>query len=335
MNKIFRIVWSQATQSWVVVSELTKAHKKQSSSNSLKAVLGGALVLLSMNVSEAAVNIESTTGNSFVPGNTKTGSSGISIGEYTDTAAGKSNIAIGKYAMTGKDGKGNSQAVSQSIAIGSGNIAVNEGARAYGDQSIAIGSNTIAEGNSSIAIGNDDVNKVVTVETDYTKADGTTARGTIGSVYHELTGKDIRLDGGEFRDTVAKEGAVAIGVKAQAGNLSLALGTGASANRVNGVAIGSGANATRDNSIAIGGGSTTEAPATSEINVTINGIHYTWKGGERTVEGDVVSFGKEGFERQLKHVSPGKVSSTSTDAINGSQLYGVMMNLTSDPLFLY
>ena len=134
---------------------------------------------------------------------------------------------------------------------------------------------------------------------------------------------------------MAKEGAVAIGVKAQAGNLSLALGTGASANRVNGVAIGSGANATRDNSIAIGGGSTTEAPATSEINVTINGIHYTWKGGERTVEGDVVSFGKEGFERQLKHVSPGKVSSTSTDAINGSQLYGVMMNLTSDPLFLY
>lgn len=48
MNKIFRIVWSQATQSWVAVSELTKAHKKQSR-NSLKAVLGGALVLLSIN----------------------------------------------------------------------------------------------------------------------------------------------------------------------------------------------------------------------------------------------------------------------------------------------
>jgi len=29
MNKIFRIVWSQATQSWVVVSELTKAHKNK------------------------------------------------------------------------------------------------------------------------------------------------------------------------------------------------------------------------------------------------------------------------------------------------------------------
>lgn len=32
MNKIFRVIWSQATQSWVAVSELTKAHKKQSSS---------------------------------------------------------------------------------------------------------------------------------------------------------------------------------------------------------------------------------------------------------------------------------------------------------------
>lgn len=49
MNKIFRVVWNQATQSWVAVSELTKAHKKQSSSNSLKAVVGTAAVLLSIN----------------------------------------------------------------------------------------------------------------------------------------------------------------------------------------------------------------------------------------------------------------------------------------------
>ncbi|WP_308027593.1 ESPR domain-containing protein [Neisseria bergeri] len=36
MNKIFRVIYSQATQSWVAVSELTKAHKKQSSSNAQK-----------------------------------------------------------------------------------------------------------------------------------------------------------------------------------------------------------------------------------------------------------------------------------------------------------
>lgn len=48
MNQIFRVIWNHATQSWVAVSELTKAHKKQSR-NSLKAVLGGALVLCSIN----------------------------------------------------------------------------------------------------------------------------------------------------------------------------------------------------------------------------------------------------------------------------------------------
>lgn len=62
MNQIFRVIWNHATQSWVAVSELTKAHKKQSR-NSLKAVLGGALVLLSINTAEAAaVGIESTNG---------------------------------------------------------------------------------------------------------------------------------------------------------------------------------------------------------------------------------------------------------------------------------
>ena len=57
MNKIFRVVWNQATQSWVAVSELTKAHKKQSSSNSLKAVVGTAAVLLSINTAQAAVGL--------------------------------------------------------------------------------------------------------------------------------------------------------------------------------------------------------------------------------------------------------------------------------------
>ena len=40
MNKVFRVIWSQATQSWVAVSELTKAHKKQSSSNKQKSADG-------------------------------------------------------------------------------------------------------------------------------------------------------------------------------------------------------------------------------------------------------------------------------------------------------
>ena len=46
--------------------------------------------------------------------------------------------------------------------------------------------------------------------------------------------------------------------------------------------------------------------------------------GDKTLEGDVVSFGAEGYERQLKNVAPGEVSATSTDAINGSQLAAIV-----------
>ena len=357
MNKIFRIVWSHATQSWVVVSELTKAHKKQSSSNSLKAVLGAATVLLSINSAEAAVLIGGTVhadnavtkindNGSTVAGwgitiggaITKAGGESVHIGDATGSV-GTRNVVIGTYATAGYDLKNPSAPekggdFNQSIAIGSGN-GPGLGARAYGDQSIAIGSNTVAKGNSSIAIGNDDVDKTDITNTEYTDLNGVRKTDTIGNAYNALTGKNLRYDGGQYSDTTAGEAAVAIGVKSEAGDISLALGTAAKAKVVNGVAIGSGATANRDNAVAIGGGSTTDAAATSELTTTVNGLTFNWAGGERTISGDIVSFGKEGYERQLKHVSPGAINEKSTDAINGSQLYGVLNHLTSDPVYFY
>ena len=220
------------------------------------------------------------------------------------------------------------------MAIGGGNLP-HEGARALGQQSVAIGGNTIAEGNSSIAIGNDDVDVAVTVSTTYTNSDGNTVRGTIGEAYTNLTGKNLHTDGGRYKDTKSGEAAVAIGVKAQAGDISVALGTGAAAEKVNAVALGSGASATFDNSVALGGGSTTDKEGTKQTSVTVNGHTYNWSGGSTTSKGDVVSIGKAGYERQLKNVAAGEVSETSTDGINGSQLYGILNNMTIDPTFLY
>lgn len=207
MNQIFRVIWNHATQSWVAVSELTKAHKKQSR-NSLKAALGGALVFFSVNTVEAAVAIGSTTNNSFSQGTASAGNEGVAIGDDANAngnrnvAIGKGakvngdgNIVIGKYAFAGADGRGKSKSVGQSVAIGSGNQ-LYEGARAFGDQSIAIGANTIALGNSSIAIGNDDVGKAVKASTEYTNSEGKKVSGTVGTAYTNLTGKDLLMDGG-------------------------------------------------------------------------------------------------------------------------------------------
>ena len=347
MNQIFRIIWNHATQSWVAVSELTKAHKKQSR-NSLKAVLGGALVLCSINTAEAGVAIGSTSNNTIDQGTALASGSGVAIGKNANAskennniaigddtnANGAYNIVIGKNAVAGSDGRGNERRVGQSVAIGGGNKPW-EGAKAFGDQSVALGSNTMAYGNSSIAIGNDDVDRAVAASTTYTNADGNTVTGTVGEAYTNLTGKNLRNDGGPYKDTKAGEAAVAIGVKAQAGNISVALGTGASAEKVNAVAVGSGATATFDNSVALGGGSTTDKPGTKQTSTTVNGHTYNWSGGSTTGKGDVVSIGKAGYERQLKNVAAGEVSETSTDGINGSQLYGILNNMTIDPTFLY
>ena len=276
-------------------------------------------------------SVVSSWGITIGGGITNAGSHSVHVGDAS-LEEGERNVIIGTHATAGVNG-GSRQFVRQSVAIGGG-ASANEGARAFGDQSIAIGANTIAEGNSSIAIGNDDVDRTNTITTKYTNLKGEETTGTIGDAYNALTGKSL-MDGGQYRDTKSKEAAVAIGVKALAGNISLALGTASSADVVNGVAIGTGATVTRDNAIAIGGGATTEKEGTKEVDVTVNGIHYTWKGGENTIAGDVVSFGKEGYERQLKHVAAGKVSEDSTDAINGSQLHGVLKHITSEPVYFY
>ena len=347
MNQIFRVVWNHATQSWVAVSELTKAHKKQSR-NSLKAVLGGALVLCSINTAEAGVAIGSTSNNTLDKGTALASDSGVAIGKNANASKENNNIAIGddtnsngaynivigKNAVAGSDGRGNERRVGQSVAIGGGNKAW-EGAKAYGDQSVALGANTLAYGNSSIAIGNDDVDRAVAATTTYTDSDGNKVTGTVGAAYTNLTGKNLHTDGGRYKDTKSGEAAVAIGVKAQAGDISVALGTGAQAEKVNATALGSGATATFDNSVALGGGSVTDKEGTKQTSVTVNGHTYNWSGGSTTGKGDVVSIGKAGYERQLKNVAAGEVSETSTDGINGSQLHGILNNMTLDPTFLY
>ena len=68
---------------------------------------------------------------------------------------------------------------------------------------------------------------------------------------------------------------------------------------------------------------------------TFLGNTYSWAGGKKVIAGDVVSIGKKDYERQLINLAPGNVSGTSTDAINGSQLYSAFkaieaVNLTTE-----
>ena len=260
---------------------------------------------------------------------------GDGTGNYGGTA-GSRNILIGQNAQVGDSTS--VVRVNQSIAIGAGIRAdkaakfgdngiysITEGAWARGDQSIAIGGNVISYGNASVAIGGDDTDLAAGTQTTYINTNGQDKTGTVQQAFQDLTGENLQNP--RWMNTIAGEAAVSLGTKTRSGDLSLALGALAAAQKTNAVAVGTGANASFANSVAIGGGSATDKAGVAYTTRTILGTTYTWAGGANTIAGDVVSIGKKGYERQLINLSPGDISANSTDAINGSQLYAAMAEI--------
>ena len=264
---------------------------------------------------------------------------GDSTGNYGGTT-GSRNILIGQGAQVGDSTS--VVRVNQSIAIGAGirsdktakfgGNSITEGAWARGDQSIAIGGNVISYGNASVAIGGDDTDLAAGAQTTYIDTNGKDKTGTVQNAFRDLTGENLQNP--RWVNTIAGEAAVSLGTKTRSGDLSLALGALAAAQKTNAVAVGTGANATLSNSVALGGGSATDREGKALESYTFLGNTYSWAGGKKVIAGDVVSIGKEGYERQLINLAPGNVSGTSTDAINGSQLYSAFkaieaVNLTT------
>ena len=264
--------------------------------------------------------------------------SGVLSQNIMNVTATHNNIAIGNTARVGDS---SSSKITQSIAIGSGNRVDAqgrpEGAWAKGDQSIAVGGNVLANGNSSVAIGGDDLDSVGGTRysgnaTDkfikYNEKGAKTGEYTLSGkslrdIYKEMTGDT--MNHGSYGNTIAGQGSVALGVQANSSaDLSLAIGTKSQATAFGGVALGTGAKATLLNSVALGTASKTDKEGQAYVQREIMGVTYTWAGGQTTDAGDVVSVGSKGYERQIINVSPGDISATSTDAINGSQLYGVL-----------
>ena len=220
--------------------------------------------------------------------------------QVTNPAAANSNkpanlIAIGTSAKS---------EAAETVAIGESAKASKQNANAFGskakaegESSLAVGTGSVASGDSAVAIGND--------------------------------------------STVTGDSAVAIGASATStGKWSTALGDSANAEGKSSVALSKDSYAKDDNSVALGSGTVTRS-ATQENTATVNGITYSGFAGNTPVA--VVSVGSDKTEtytppdhstpgrtvtitphtRQIINVGAGEISATSTDAINGSQLYMV------------
>ncbi|WP_258183417.1 YadA-like family protein [Haemophilus haemolyticus] len=279
--------------------------------------------------------------------------SAVAVGD--SSKATNSSVAVGQLAQATKEAD---------IAVGqgakaSGNqgaIAMGLGTNAQGDSSIMIGgadiksasARTIEYQKATGGTTSRDVTEKINgkdVTRHYSFSETKEASGTIADAYKELTGLQMETNSINFADANNKNGhaSTSLGVHALSkGDLGTAIGASSRADAIGSVALGVGAHATKQNAVAIGTGSTTALVGTRQLSVNYDSdgnivsdnsdkIAYTfkWAGGTNTSEGDVVSFGSSGAERQLKNVAAGRVAEDSTDAINGSQLNSITKKIAA------
>ena len=217
-------------------------------------------------------------------------------GGQSSKALGKSSVAVGDGAIANQDSSTAIGAYSQSTAAGATALGFNTRATASG--TVAAGRNSKATSNNALALGNE-----ADAQKDDTIAIGYNAQAT-------------------------QNRAVAFGknAKATAGD-TFAFGDAAKASVGNAIAFGKNANAAHAGSIALGANSATEA-AVQTTSATVGGLTFGNFAGNAPES--TLSIGTAGKERTITNVAAGRISDSSTDAVNGSQLYAtqnVMNNI--------
>ena len=265
----------------------------------------------------------------------------VALGNNAQTRA-KDGIAIGNNAESGIKNDPNYK-VNNSVAVGNS-------ARAHGGSGVALGNDTYALGGSSVAAGNAawalGERSTAIGNNAHSEGYGSIAMGREASALSTQDGdkKNVVAIGDDAQATGSRS--IALGVSAQAGTLervrdssvykdndqlitqlkakkevtdAVAIGSEASVQANEGLALGSKATVNNVRGVALGANSTTAAPV-STASETINGLQYNYAGGTAD---STVSVGNTSTKRTITNVAAGRVNAQSTDAINGSQLYGV------------
>ena len=289
-------------------------------------------------VTDAAVGTSGVTiaGNSYNFAGTAPGST-VSVGSAGNERT-ITNVAAGRVSGSSTDAINGSQLFATNSAVDTLNIDIDnldKGSVKYdvnGDGSINYNSVTLNQGGSSTTITNVAAGDVSATSTDAVNGSQlnetnvnvtnlgntvttigdtiTTIAGDTNSYYTDVHGVGIRYArtneaGLAMSDSSAEgQGSTAVGYNATSlGDSSLALGREAKANNADDVALGA--------------GSVTDA-AVGTAGVSIKGEYYGFAG---STPSSTVSVGSAGHERTITNLAAGRISASSTDAINGSQLF--------------
>ena len=262
---------------------------------------------------------------------------GNNAGGVASSAFGFSNVAKVDYASA--FGYSNEASGLASSAVGFRNKAASENASAvgYGNNANALAASAVGYNNTAGGVGSSTIgyNNTATNENASAFGYGNTAGGLASSAFgfsNTASGDNANAFGYNniasgsksnvfgTGNTVSGSSSTAVGTANEvAAENSTAIGNNntISSGAENSAALGNNISISLKDSVALGNNST----ATAINSVTGNSSYTKWAGVSDVV--GVVSVGSSGATRQIQNVAAGQVSATSTDAVNGSQLYEV------------
>ena len=312
-----------------------------------------------------AIGLMAKTSNEKAGGNSQTavGVASYADGEGSSAFGANANATGSTATAIGRATKAIAQSASafgdSASASSWGATALGVGASARADNSIAVGSAAVTEGRESTALGRRSYAGAQSATALGTLASASglvsTAVGNgakASAIQASALGNGAEATGGS---------SIAIGAKAKAsGSDALASGSNANASSMNAVAVGKDSNSSAVNAIALGQASNasavsavvigTQAKGTHENSVTLGsysssaannfdstakalssfddkatGTTVNYNGTSSTQKG-AVSVGDGSLVRQIQNVGAGRITATSNDAVNGSQLYQAYYN---------
>ena len=366
MNRIFKVIWSRTKGCYVVVAETAKNMSKRSTMTSVFAKMSGPVIAVALCMSvmspmivhgstivqgagaqakngTVAIGDNSTAlaDNSVALGTGATVTkanragvgnvqgvaigrnanvevnNGVAIGNLTKVAS-LNGFALGNTSWAGYDEAGNYVGADNDQAFGTN-------ARAWGGASMAFGNDAKAAAGGAVAMGNGSQARgkwaVAIGNNAQAKAQGSRAIGvnsyavglnSIAMGWESNAREDSSLAIGTNSDSVQKN--------------SIAIGNRAVSYAEDSVTLGRNTtvNTNHNRSVALGTNSAT-ADTHSTPNQLVNGLWYKNLAGGTA--DSTVSIGNDTVKRTITNVAAGRMNSSSTDAINGSQLYAVANSL--------
>ena len=273
--------------------------------------------------------------NNFIGGTDNVvtnGAKSIGVVGYQNTVGGNNAVAFGENNVA--NGTNSFAGGNDSKAMGRNSFAYGSHAEALTEYTVAIGSQARTTAYDTIAIGNgayaNGESTVVIGRTNTVNAENATVIGSnngavdsghgvvIGYNNQVLDNSKEQLIFGSNNKTKG-QGAVVIGTHGQAG-------------AIDALAIGNNTLADTPNAVALGTNSTTDTTVSTD-HIYINGKKFNFAGGVADSTVSVGTTNKAGmsgvmnYKRTITNVAAGRIDSTSTDAVNGSQLNAVINSL--------